>query len=58
VINFVALPLVVTLGVALAGSRHLDRLSPAAAFVGTIRAAPALGIANHDVAARATDLVR
>jgi len=31
VINFVALPLVVTLGVALAGSRRLDRLSPAAA---------------------------
>ena len=30
-INFVALPLVVTLGVALAGSRRLDRLSPAAA---------------------------
>jgi|TARA_B110000483_G_scaffold12236_1_gene13980 hypothetical protein len=57
VINFVALPLVVTLGVALAGSRHLDRLSPAAAFVGTIRAAPAPGIANHSVAF-ATDLVR
>lgn len=30
-INFVALPLVVALGVALAGSRRLDRLSPAAA---------------------------
>ncbi|MFT4866976.1 MAG: Zn-dependent protease with chaperone function, partial [Ilumatobacter sp.] len=29
--NFVALPLVVTLCVALAGSRRLDRLSPAAA---------------------------
>jgi Zn-dependent protease with chaperone function len=31
VINFVALPLVVILGVALAGSRRLDRLCPAAA---------------------------
>jgi Zn-dependent protease with chaperone function len=31
VINFVALPLVVTLGVALVGSRQLDRLRPAAA---------------------------
>jgi Zn-dependent protease with chaperone function len=30
-INFVALPLVVTLGVALAGSRRLDRLRPATA---------------------------
>ena len=30
-INFVALPLVVTLGVALVGSRRLDRLRPAAA---------------------------
>jgi Zn-dependent protease with chaperone function len=31
VINFVALPLIVTLGVALVGSRQLDRLRPAAA---------------------------